>query len=276
MDPAPFDEAGRTLLEKGDWVGELEHLRSDGTTVTVEGRCSLVRDETGAPNRILSINTDVTERKKLLAQFLRARRMEAIGTLAGGIAHDLNHVLAPILLAIGLLEITSENLIIDDHYAAMSEEASPGRYVRVSVVDSGTGMPPEVLHRIFDPFFTTKEVGKGTGLGLSTVMAMIRSHGGFVNVYSEVGSGTTFRLYFPAAEVEGADVGARAGTGSTELRRRQGELIPVVDDEASVRDVTRRTLETFGYRVVSAEDAIDAVGIYGRRGDEIVQVLGNA
>jgi CheY-like chemotaxis protein len=133
-------------------------------------------------------------------------------------------------------------------------------------------MPREVIDRIFEPFFTTKELGKGTGLGLSTVLGIVRSHGGFVNVYSEVGKGSTFTLHLPAQSDDAP--GAGAVTIATErLPRGNGELILVVDDEASVRDVTRQTLESFGYRVVTAEDGAQAVGLYARHRDAVAAVL---
>lgn len=376
-DPVRFDEATTAVLEQGEWSGELDHKRKDGSIVTVEGRWSLVRDENGEPYRILVINTDITERKKLLQQFLRAQRMESIGTLAGGITHDLNNVLAPILLSIGLLKeeiddpgltetllaiessaqrgadmvqqvlgfargvdradlvvdlertladmerivrdtfpknitlvrqvpddlwplrgdptqvhqvfmnllvnardampdggritVTAENAELDEHYASMAHAASPGPHVRVSVVDTGTGMPQDVASQVFDPFFTTKEVGKGTGLGLSTVAAILKSHGGFVNVYSEPGTGTTFRLYFPAA-LDSDDTRSPARDGE-EAPRGNGETVLVIDDESSIRDITRQTLEAFGYRVVTAADGADAVAIYGRMSEEIDVVL---
>src|SRR5438552_6805592 len=240
---------------------------------------------------MLVINTDITEKKALEAQLLRAQRMESIGTLAGGIAHDLNNVLTPILLAIkllrdeatnhgarellntlessahrgasivqqvlsfargvegersvfqikhplseiigivkdtfarsvqiatrihkdlwpvfgdptqlhqvfmnlcvnardampqgGKLQIEAANVFIDENYARMQPEAKAGPYVVVTISDTGVGMPPAILSKIFEPFFTTKDVGKGTGLGLSTVLGIVRSHGGLVNVYSE-------------------------------------------------------------------------------------------
>ncbi len=321
---------------------------------------------------------DVTEQKKLLAQFLRAQRLESIGTLAGGVAHDLNNVLSPILMSIALLrdevrgdeaqeildtieasaergadmvrqvlsfsrgvegarlrvhlgeligdltrvirdtfpknitlstelgeglwpvsgdptqvhqvlmnlvlnardampgggrlQLAAENVEIDEAYAALVKRAEPGPWVRLTVTDSGAGMSPEVLARIFDPFFTTKEVGKGTGLGLPTVEAIVRGHEGFLNVYSEPGSGTTFRVYLPAAtEEEGT--AAPGGASTVRLERGQGELILVVDDEASVRAITGQTLEAFGYRVVTATDGADAVAVFGRLGDTIDLVL---
>jgi PAS domain S-box-containing protein len=371
-----FDGATASVIERGEWTGELDHRRKDGSRVDIEGRWSLVRDAEGRPYRILVINTDITERKKLLAQFLRAQRMESIGTLAGGIAHDLNNVLAPILLSIGLLQgdiddpeqleildtirgsaergaalvrqvlsfargvegvrvpvdvghvmddmarivretfpkgirlrttlaadlwpvagdptqihqvlmnllvnardaiphagtitVSADNFEVDEHFAAMSDDVSEGSYVRLSVSDTGTGMPPEVLSQVFDPFFTTKEVGQGTGLGLSTVAAIVRSHGGLVNVYSEPGAGSTFRVYLPAAPagVEHLDTAVTGG-----LPRGRGELVLVVDDENSVRTITKQTLEAFGYRVLIAADGADAVAVYARSGDEVAVVL---
>jgi two-component system, cell cycle sensor histidine kinase and response regulator CckA len=100
----------------------------------------------------------------------------------------------------GKLRIEAENVEIDEHYARMNVEAKPGKYVSVGVIDTGVGIPEQNLSKIFDPFFTTKERGHGTGLGLSTVAGIVRSHGGFINVYSEMGRGARFRIYLPAVE----------------------------------------------------------------------------
>ncbi len=375
-DPERFREATAHVMTHGEWVGELEQRRHDGTSITIEGRWTLVRDDDGRARRILAINTDITERKKLVVQFMRAQRLESIGNLAGGIAHDLNNVLAPILLSMDLLKqdasdpetlqildtveatakrgadlvrqvlsfargieggtlavdlpgligdlarivrdtfpknitfrtkvpedlwplvgdptqvhqvlmnlavnardampdggvitVSAENVTIDAHYAALSGEAAPGPYLRLSVDDTGTGMPPEIIDQIFDPFFTTKGVGDGTGLGLSTVSAIVRGHGGVVNVYSEPGKGSKFRIYLPAGgtpaePVEEAPVEV--------LRKGNDQLILVVDDEESVRTITKQTLEAFGYRVLTATDGADAVAIYGQKGQEIDLVL---
>lgn len=102
----------------------------------------------------------------------------------------------------GTLEIKAEAITLDEQYARMQINAKPGSYVVISVTDQGTGMPPAVLEKFFEPFYTTKEVGKGTGLGLSTVLAITQSHGGFINVYSEAGKGTTFKVYLPIALTE--------------------------------------------------------------------------
>src|SRR5215510_7581031 len=99
---AQFDEAGRAVLQNGEWQGETRQIRRDGAEIIVESRWTLVRDEKGQPNSFFLINTDITEKKRMEAQFLRAQRMESIGTLAGGIAHDLNNVLSPILMAIDM------------------------------------------------------------------------------------------------------------------------------------------------------------------------------
>jgi PAS domain S-box-containing protein len=125
-DPAPFDEATRVVLDEGEWAGELVHRRRNGETITVDGRWSLVRNEDGTPRRILSINTDATERKKLLGQFLRAQRMESIGTLAGGIAHDLNNVLSPILLSIAMLKEDLEEPSTREILMGIEESAKRG------------------------------------------------------------------------------------------------------------------------------------------------------
>ena len=100
----------------------------------------------------------------------------------------------------GSISIGVENCVLDEQYVAMNIPTKAGRYVQISVTDSGTGIPPAVLDKIFEPFFTTKELNKGTGLGLSTVMAIVKSHGGNVNVYSELSNGTTFKIYLPAMQ----------------------------------------------------------------------------
>lgn len=372
-----FEEPTRELLERGEWVGEIDQLRKDGSLVTVEARWTLVRDRAGDPSRILSINTDITERKKLMAQFLRAQRMDSIGNLAGGMAHDLNNVLQPILMSVGLLRmalsapddvetldiiaesarrgsdlvrqvlnfargvegakvsidvaalvedlarvardtfpkniefrttvepdlddlvgdptqihqillnlcvnardampdgglihVRAENIDVDANYPAATGEGVAGPHVRLTVADTGAGIPGEALAQIFDPFFTTKELGQGTGLGLSTVQSIARSHGGFVHVYSEPGGGSTFHVCLPvgaAAEL----VEGRPGDGE-ELPRGHGETILVVDDEAAIRTVTRQTLESFGYRVLTAVDGADAVGLFAEVRKEVDAVL---
>jgi PAS domain S-box-containing protein len=375
--PTQFPELNALTMDKGAWQGELQQLTRDKREINIEARWTLIRDNEGRPKSVLAINTDVTDRKKIEAQFMRAQRMESIGTLAGGIAHDLNNILAPIMLSIDILKAKSqdpqttkiletievsakrgadivrqvlsfarglegervevqpkhllkdlekiiadtfpkdirlqfsvpketwtisgdptqvhqillnlcvnardampnggsltvgvENCVLDDQYAAMHIEAKAGRYVMISVTDSGTGIPRELLDKIFEPFFTTKEISKGTGMGLSTVTAIVKSHAGFVNVYSEVGNGTTFKVYLPAMVIS-SEVRKQASAEAS-LPRGNGETVLVVDDEASVLTVTSQTLQAFGYRVLTATDGADAVAVYVQHRNEIAVVL---
>src|SRR5262249_14270879 len=148
--------------------------------------------------------------------------------------------------------------------------ARPGPYVLLTVSDTGTGIPPDLLDRIFDPFFTTKEYGKGTGLGLSTVLGIVKGHGGFIQVVSEVGAGAHFLVYLPAAEIA---LARRAAEGPGECPRGRGECILVVDDEGHIREITRRQLEAYGYRVLTARDGDEALARYTEHQQEIHAVL---
>ena len=368
-------EAEVELLRKGLWSGQLTHKSKEGREVIVNSRWTLVRNERGEPQSVLVIDTDITETKKLESQFLRAQRLESIGTLASGIAHDLNNILSPILMAVsilrrgltkpedekmlniiegsaergagivkqvltfargaegervllqpkhlvselskimaqtfprnidiqtnlptdlwtvlgdatqlhqvllnlcvnardampggGTLTVSAENLDIDAHFASMNPGAQLGWHVALRVADTGSGMSPETLDKIFDPFFTTKELGKGTGLGLATVIGIVKSHGGFLNVQSEPGVGTTFSVFVPAtrdAEVAKKEDEAAVADG-------RGELILVVDDEAPIREALVGTLSAHGYRAYTAEDGTDALALYFQRRGEIAVVL---
>jgi PAS domain S-box-containing protein len=371
-----FGAATNQLMKAGEWVGELDKYSKDGRCLSIECRWTLVRDVEGTPQSIMAIDTDITERKNLERQFLRAQRMESIGTLAGGIAHDLNNVLTPIVMSIDLLKqtvttqedreildaiansarrgadmvaqvlsfargmdgrrvavrakhligdiekiatdtfpknveirtlvrpdlwtilgdptqlhqvlinlcvnardampdggqisITAENSTLTDRDLAASEAAQPGPYVVIEVEDTGTGIAPDVIDKVFDPFFTTKAVGRGTGLGLSTSLGIVRSHGGFMRVYSEKTKGTQFRIYLPA-QIDA--VSDESECVVPELPRGNGETVLVVDDEASIRQITGQTLEAFGYRVISATDGADAIAIYGEQQSTIAVVL---
>ena len=371
-----FDGARQAIVQNGEWKGEMHQVRRDGNEIIIESRWTLVRDEQGRPKSILIINTDITEKKRMESQFLRAQRMESIGTLAGGIAHDLNNVLSPILMAIDMLQlkvtdenskkwlevlrtnaergasmvrqvlsfargvegervalqpkhlikeivkilretlpksieinfqvpndlwiisadatqmhqvlmnlcvnardampeggsisIKAENVFLDQNYARMHIEAKAGRFVVVSVSDTGPGMTAEIQSRIFEPFFTTKEMTKGTGLGLSTALTIVKSHGGFINVYSELHKGSHFAVYLPALDMPGA---LDAVAAQTDLPLGNGELILVVDDEESIREITRGTLETFGYTVLTAGDGTEALALYADKKNEIAVVL---
>ncbi len=347
-------------------------LRSDGEEFPIEASISQIDD--GGHKLFTAIIRDVSEKKRLESQFLRAQRMESIGTLAGGIAHDLNNVLSPILTAVELLQmrltdessqrllnilhtnavrggemikqvlsrgvegeyiplqpahlikeimkiladtapknieitfsvdpelcsvsgdatqlhqvlmnlcvnardampqggklrIEAENVEIDEHYARMNVEAKPGKYVSVGVIDTGIGISEQNLTKIFDPFFTTKEHGHGTGLGLSTVAGIVRSHGGFISVYSEVGRGARFRVYLPAIESAQA---APAKPSQRDLPVGNGELVLVIDDENAIREVARETLSAFGYRVIVAGDGAEAMAVFAAHRDEVKVVM---
>jgi PAS domain S-box-containing protein len=353
---------------------EKDYILRDGSRISILLGAAMFEDN---PSEGICFVIDLTERKKLEQQFLRAQRMESIGTLAGGVAHDLNNILSPIMMSIDLLKgmsenpqvtsiletievsakrgaeivrqvlsfargmegerievqpkhllqdlqiiikdtfpkkirreislpnhiwkilgdptqlhqillnlclnardampdggtltITVENVVLDEQYAAMHIEAKAGRYVCLNVTDSGTGIPPAILDKIFEPFFTTKDIGKGTGLGLSTVMAIAKSHDGFINAYSEPGKGTTFKVYLPAIEV--SSEGRRETVALPAPPRGKGETILVVDDEASILTITSKTLEAFGYRTLIADDGAEAVALYAQHRDKIAVVL---
>ena len=168
----------------------------------------------------------------------------------------------------GTLSICAENYLIDQNYARMNLEAQVGPYIIITIADTGTGISPEIIDRIFEPFFTTKEQGKGTGLGLSTVTGIVKSHGGFVNVYSQMRQGTQFQVYLPA--VEGSET---QPTQEYELPQGNGELILVVDDETAICQVTKTSLETYNYKVVTANDGIEAIALYAQHKNEISAVL---
>ncbi|MBD1840414.1 response regulator [Coleofasciculus sp. FACHB-64] len=365
------------LAQENEWQGELHQVTKDGKNIIVASRWTLVRDEEEQPKFILTVNTDITERKQLEAQFLRAQRMESIGTLASGIAHDLNNALAPVLMSVqilehklqdeqsrrilktletntqrsadlvkqvlsfvrgvegkrttlqvrhiikeieqivkqtfsraieirtdipmldlwtisgdatqlhqvlmnlcvnardampngGTLELGARNLWVDKHYVRMNLDAKVGPYVVITVSDTGMGISREIIDRIFEPFFTTKEIGQGTGLGLSTVMGIVKSHGGFVQVLSEVGQGTQFYIYLPVTQ---ATIPDETKSLPHELPRGQGELILVVDDEYSIRELTKISLETYNYKVLTATDGVEALVLYAEHKQDINAVL---
>jgi PAS domain S-box-containing protein len=170
----------------------------------------------------------------------------------------------------GILTLAAKNLTLDETFGAVMPEAKPGAYICVSVTDTGTGIPPEHLDRIFDPFFTTKEIGKGTGLGLATVLGIVRGHGGFVRVNSHVGHGTAFELYLPASPKE--KTAEKAGSENLPPAMH-GELILVVDDETSVRNVIQRTLDKHGYQVATAAEGSEAMAFYAQHRAEIKAVI---
>jgi PAS domain S-box-containing protein len=375
LQPA-ITEALTTVLATGSWQGELHKITKTGQKVVIQSRWTLVRDEAGHPRSILSVDTDVTDKQMLEQQFLRAQRLESLGTLASGIAHDLNNVLTPIMGAAQLLphtlknldernqrllnmlvesskrgsnlvkqiltfargvdgertvlqvrhivtEIISvarqtfprsidisldvpsqelwlvsadatqvhqvlmnlfvnardampdggqisvkiENIVINETYAKLHLQPAIGSYVVITIGDTGIGMSSEMLDRIFDPFFTTKETG--TGLGLSTVVGIVKAHGGAINVYSEEGRGSCFKIYLPAVDSPEAE----AQQLISELYNGQKKMILVVDDEVSVRSITKESLLAYNYNVTEACDGVEAIALYTKKHEEIDVVL---
>jgi len=347
-------------------------VRKDGTITHIMWSAGWSESD----RSLFCVARDNTERRKLEEQFLRAQRLESIGALAGGIAHDLNNVLAPIMMSIDLLRLpgpnartqsilttietsarrgadmvqqilsfargveepravihagpiirdiqslvtetfpknirfhlelapglppfigdptqmhqvllnlcvnardampagggitlSAEAITVDETQAAAIPDARPGPYVQIKVEDTGSGIPPEVLDKIFAPFFTTKEQGKGTGLGLSTVLGIVKTHDGFLRVESAMGQGTAFTLCLPAHLSNG---GTTAPKQEQQHPHGNGELILVVDDEAAVRAITQETLESFGYRVVTAADGSEAAALYAQHQADVAAVF---
>jgi CheY-like chemotaxis protein len=171
----------------------------------------------------------------------------------------------------GRLRITMENVAVDENHTASIPDSKTGEFVMVTVADTGTGIPPGILDKIFEPFFTTKEHAKGTGLGLSTVLAIVKSHGGFISVASDPGQGTEFEVYLPAKSV--GSTPEIAPPIPPNPRRGNGELILLVDDEHSIREVTSKTLERFGYRALLAGNGAEALVLYAQRQKEIALVI---
>lgn len=371
-----LETAMTSVMEFGSWQGELCQVTKSGREIIVESRWTLMYDGADQPKSILCVDTDITEKKQLQEQFFRAQRLESLGTLAGGIAHDLNNILTPILAASQLLQvkspqqeenyqhllaiiennskrgaglikqvlsfargfkgectivklndliaeitqiikqtfpksiefalnitenlwavsgdatqlyqllmnlvvnardamptggeisISSQNMFIDEAYAQMNIDANVGYYVVITVADTGMGISPEILDKIFDPFFTTKEIGKGTGLGLSTVVGIIKSHGGFINVASKVEQGSKFEIFLPAVEVTQS-----LDRNNSEISPGQGELILFVDDEPEIREIAKIVLEKYNYKALTASNGIEAIALYAQHKKQISAVF---
>jgi CheY-like chemotaxis protein len=171
----------------------------------------------------------------------------------------------------GEILIDLHNVMLDETYAALNWEATPGAYVVITITDNGSGISQKNIQTIFDPFFTTKEHSKGVGIGLATCLSIVKSHKGFINVYSELNKGTTFKVYLPAqaAKAEQQKVQVR----DSKLPAGNGETILMVDDEASIRSSARKMMERFGYQVLEAKDGAEAAAVYAKNQDQIDLVL---
>lgn len=370
-----INNSQKDVLEKGEWHGELHHITRQGKEIVVDSHWILMHNLERQIKSILMVSSDITEKKATESDLLRTQRMESIGSLASGIAHDLNNILSPVLMSTailkrkitdpkilrivntleisasrgadiikqiltfsrlsqahekvdinklmngieniisgtfpksiissiniqpdiwdisgdktqlyqvllnicvnardampegGKLSINVENIFIDKHYSLMEQNVKEGKYIVISISDTGEGIKPEIISKIFDSFFTTKEVGKGTGIGLSIVNKIVKNHKGFINVYSEVGKGTTFKIYIPSIlSLEGDD----SDNSIEETNLGAGELILVVDDEPAIREITKETLEEHGYNVVLASDGTDAISLYVQYINEIKVII---
>ena len=358
-------------IEVGEWNGELKLQTKSGRIVIVASRWTLIRDAAGKPKSLLQLSSDITDQKQLEQQFLRTQRMNTIGTLAGGMAHDLNNALAPILMgtqllrrrstddevrslltlmetntqrgadmvrqillfargrggefeplrlgalikelekmvretfarnialetfipadlwtvrgnstqihqvlmnlcvnardampAGGKLTIAGDNVQVTAEEAAQLSDVTPGKFVCLMVSDTGTGMSPEVRAKIFEPFFTTKSESKGTGIGLATVQRIVKAHGGFLRVESQLGEGASFEFYVPCAfEVESVQKVA-----ILDAPRGNNELLLLADDEQAIRDLMAMELRSSGYRVVTAANGAEAVSLFRQHADDV-------
>ncbi len=378
-DREKVEEAVRQSLKSGNAYG-LEHrvVRPDGEGRIVREQAVTFRDSTGQATRMVGTVQDITEQKRIESEFLRAQRMNGIGAIAGGMAHDLNNALAPILMGIqlirnkvsepeigqmlevmetntyrsadmvrqvltfargrdgdrelldlgrliremenilrqtlpksisiesfvpsdlwpvlgnatqlhqallnlcvnardampkgGKLTLAADNVELSPAEAKKIPEAKPGAYVMLLVSDTGTGIPAEILPRIFDAFFTTKAPGKGTGLGLSTIVRIVRNHGGFLSVNSEVGIGTNFEIYLPRSE-PGPVTRPVPEAAVPEAQPGHGELILFIDDDRSVREMVAPTLTEHGYRVLTAANGAEALALFDQHQREVRLVL---
>ena len=169
----------------------------------------------------------------------------------------------------GALTIKAENIILTNEYPKLHPDAHGGAYVVITIADTGIGIKPELLGRIFEPFFTTKPIGKGTGLGLSTVQTIVHNHQGFVDVSSQVGQGTQFRFYLPANDrIEPTPVESILPTLTG-----NGELILIVDDEPSIREILGDTIESYDYHSVTAHNSQQAIELYRQHHHKIHTIL---
>jgi PAS domain S-box-containing protein len=371
----PAEEYSRlweTLKRGGQWQGELHSRKRNGETYWEFASFSPIVDGQGRPTHFLAVKEDITARKALEAQLRQAQKLESVGQLAGGVAHDFNNILAAIMMHLSLLQqkekldpdtrqsleelqteaaraasltrqllafsrrsvleirrldlnelianllkmlgrligehitviferhealpaveadagmieqvllnlavnardampkggtltIRLSALAADEHRILSEPQTRPGTFVCLSVSDSGCGMDEATRKHIFEPFFTTKEVGRGTGLGLATVHGIVAQHKGWIEVESELGRGSTFRVYFPAAPRSRENLAPRSRFEAV----RGKETILLVEDESSLRRVVAQALGVLGYSVLQAVNGQEAMDVWQKHGHAI-------
>ncbi len=377
QDRAFYQNMWETITRGGIWEGRMVNMRKDGTLFTEVATISSVRDPSGQILNYVAVKRDITEYLRLQAQFQQAQKMESVGRLAGGVAHDYNNMLSVIIgyaemaleqvdqdkpLYADLMEIfkaakrstaitqqllafarkqtispqvldlnqTVESMLnmlrrligedidflwkpggscgpvkmdpsqidqilanlcvnardaidgvgkvtietgkasFDEAYCAEHNGLIPGEYALLAVSDDGCGMDKEIMDNIFEPFFTTKTVGQGTGLGLATVYGIVKQNNGFVNVYSEPGNGTTFRIYLPhhAGQTERVEAQSMA-----QIAPSRGETVLIVEDEQAILEMGKMMLEKLGYRVLAANTPSEAVRITSEHAGKITLLI---
>lgn len=371
-----FERLWKTGALGREWHGECKSKRKNGETFWEFVSISPIIDSKGQIIHYLAVKEDITERKKLEEQLRQSQKLESIGQLAGGVAHDFNNILAVIMMRLGLfqkeenldpeikaqaeelmadarraasltrqllmfsrrsvlevrvldlnelvanllkmlkrligehielsfdrmpdlpmvqadpgmLEQVVMNLVVNARDAMMPKggqlfiqirsvvldegqieeaQARPGRFVCLSVSDTGCGMDENTMKKIFDPFFTTKEAGKGTGLGLATVHGIVAQHNGWVNVASKVGQGTTFKVYLPIC----SEPMSQPESDDLPINNSGNETILFVEDDPRLRNVVAQTLRRHGYTIIEARDGKEALNIWKHHGKNVDLLL---
>jgi PAS domain S-box-containing protein len=362
-----------TISSGRTWEGRMVNKRKDGSLYTEVATISPVRDAAGRIVNYVAVKRDITEHLQLADQFQQAQKMESVGRLAGGVAHDFNNMLGIIIgyaemalsdagrgttlhsnlteirkaaqrsadltrqlltfarkqtidpkelnlnstvegmlnmlrrligedidlawlpgpdlwpvkmdpaqvdqiLAnlcvnardaiadVGKVTIETQNVSLDEAYCAAHAGFAPGEFVMLTVSDDGCGMDEETQRRLFEPFFTTKQVGKGTGLGLATVYGIVKQNDGFINVYSEPGQGTTFRIYLPR---HAAGIVETRAAIAAEIPQGHGETVLLVEDEPAMLNMGKGMLEKLGYTVLTAATPTEAMRLAEEHAGEI-------
>ena len=384
VDRSKGEDIFRTLMSGGQWTGEVKMYSADRQIRDIDLRAYASRDSSGKITALVGIHTDITDRKReekekeiLQAQLTQAQKMDSIGRLAGGVAHDFNNMLSVILnqAELGLLKtppehpvyprlqeiekaanrsanltrqllsfarkqaitpeildlngaiekiitmlkrligedielawipceytwavkmdptqidqilanlcvnarqaitdtgritIETKNVILDIFSSKDNPDMVPGEYVMIAISDNGSGMDAEIRSHLFEPFFTTKDIGKGTGLGLATVYGIVKQNGGVINVYSEPGIGTTFRIYLPKHGGHSEEI---QPVTAVKTLSKGHETILLVEDEPMIMEIAVSMLEEFGYRVIPAPSTEHALSIAGEYPEKIDLLL---